>query len=182
MRSLAIALPLCALFSIPGVLAKKGGDDCCLSPEAAKKLVDAYASILMLPSDSPKFNQTLDEIASASFSEVSDSINILAGLPLGSVTFPNRTAFEASKVRQPVLAIETLQISVACETITWRWRQTPTPAGPGGPASPTTVQGIHIFDTKDRLLQTAFYEFNSVAWALDAGYNVAPPIGKPQKR
>jgi hypothetical protein len=60
----------------------------CLHPEDVDTLVDAYVRMLS------KWNDTdAKYLADDGFVDTSDSINILAGIPLGSPTFPTKQAF-----------------------------------------------------------------------------------------
>ncbi|KIV95898.1 hypothetical protein PV10_03499 [Exophiala mesophila] len=56
------------------------------------------------------------------FVDISDSINFMAGFPLGSVTFASKAAFDYGQgVLQPEVKVETLNMWYTCDTITWRW-------------------------------------------------------------
>ncbi len=59
----------------------------CLHTDDVDVLVDAYVRILS------KWNDTDAKYLADSFRDTSDSINILAGIPLGSPTFPTKQAF-----------------------------------------------------------------------------------------
>jgi hypothetical protein len=59
----------------------------CLYPDAVDTLVNAYVRMLS------KWNDTDAKYLADGFVDTSDSINILAGIPLGSPTFPTKQAF-----------------------------------------------------------------------------------------
>ena len=59
----------------------------CLRPDDVNTLVDAYTRMLS------KWNDADAKYLADSFVDRSDSINILAGIPLGSPTFPTKQAF-----------------------------------------------------------------------------------------
>ena len=59
----------------------------CLHTDEVDVLVDAYVRMLS------KWNDTDAKFLADSFRDTSDSINILAGVPLGSPTFPTKQAF-----------------------------------------------------------------------------------------
>jgi hypothetical protein len=59
----------------------------CLRKEDAQELVDAYVRMIRGWKDEDA------KYLAESFTDWSDSINILAGKPLGSVTFPSKAAF-----------------------------------------------------------------------------------------
>ena len=70
----------------------------CLHPDDVDVLVNAYVRMLS------KWNDTDAKYLADSFRDSSDSINILAGIPLGSPTFPTKQAFidhQHTQVRPP---------------------------------------------------------------------------------
>src|SRR5213079_2574568 len=109
-----------------------------------------------------------------------DSIDFLAGIPLGRATFTSLTTFEASQASQAPIPFQVLSIdAVSCANIAFRWL-----AYPG--SGRYEVKGINIMYTTQTgplsngadgwQVQTNFVEFNSAAWALDLGGTcVAPP-------
>ena len=169
MQLTSLLLPLVAV----GAIAWAPNPNC-LSMAEAESLVSNYSYSLGLPGNaSDAYNATLDAIALPTYQEISDSIDILAGMPLGSVTFASRSADEANHtVSQAIYERETLNLYVACNVITWRWKFTLFPGA-------LPVQGVNIFVTEGGLLNTTYIEFNSLAWAIDVGYTVTPPPGPP---
>ena len=72
----------------------------CLNSGDIDKLVDAYKRIIS------NWNDADAKYLADNFRDTSDSINILAGIPLGSDTFPNKAAFlnhMQTNVRPPSL-------------------------------------------------------------------------------
>jgi hypothetical protein len=149
--------------------ARRDTTQCCLSKDTAAKLVDTFDSLLTAYS-----NQTANSILANDFSYTSDSTNFLAGIPLGSVTFPSKTAFEASQSQQPNIQLSVIAIdAVTCNVVAYRWK-----ANVGGP---DVVKGINVlyaeFVGSDQYavgptgwqVQQAFSEFNSAAWVIDIG-------------
>jgi hypothetical protein len=59
----------------------------CLNSGDVDKLVDTYQRIIS------NWNDADAKYLADNFRDTSDSINILAGIPLGSDTFPNKAAF-----------------------------------------------------------------------------------------
>ena len=59
----------------------------CLNHGDVDKLVDAYKRIIS------NWNDADAKYLASDFRDTSDSINILAGIPLGSATFPSKDAF-----------------------------------------------------------------------------------------
>lgn len=107
------------------------------------------------------YNMTISNATLATdFVDISDSINFMAGIPLGSVTFPNKAAFdEGQGKQQPEVDVETLNIFHDCSAITWRWLITPKVPG----AYP--VNGInYMIVNEDGLLSKNYAEFDNGAW------------------
>jgi hypothetical protein len=173
MRALSIALPLYALLCIPGVLADGGVDaDHCLKQSEADQLVSTFAALINLPPDDPSFKTGLDAIAAPTYQEISDSFNIVAGLPLGGPTESNRTAVENDHATHPPVVIKTINTWVACQNITWHWIMTIDPNGP-------PIRGITMWETKNKIFQRGTAEHDSVAFALNLGFTVTRPDGTP---
>lgn len=100
----------------------------------------------------------------------------MAGFPLGSVTFANKTAFDYGQgVLQPEVAVDTLNVWHDCSSITWRWKLTPPAQG----ALPVT--GINYMEVnEDGLLSKNYAEFDNGAWLQSFGRQCAinPPSVK----
>lgn len=136
----------------------------CLSQSDASNLVNGFAGLLTNYSTA-----ATEALLTPDFVDTSDSINYLAGIPLGSVTFPNRAAFEASQGAQPPIGFQVLSINaVTCDVIAFRWKAT---VGNGR----LPVQGINILNavknetTGNWMISKVFSEFNSAAWIVDYG-------------
>lgn len=148
----------------------------CISYADAESIVSQFSYSLGLPgNDSAAYNAALVAIALPTYQEISDSIDMLAGMPLGSVTFASRTADEANHTAsEAIFERETLNLYVVCNVITWRWEFSLFQGA-------LPLQGINIFVTEGGLLDTTYIEFNSLPWAIDVGYTVTPPSGPPAK-
>ena len=66
------------------------------NPRTVAALVDSYAQVVGNYSEALAQSFLFED-----FKDMSDSINVLAGIPLGSVTFPSKQAFMASQETQP---------------------------------------------------------------------------------
>ena len=133
----------------------------CLKPADTEALVAAYQRLIAAykPEDADKY-------LTANFIEYSDSINSLAGIPLGSPTFPNRDAFKAAQASNPPFPLAFQgEPAVACTKISLIW------SGVFGKGNP--VRGIAILETikegEEWKISRLDTEFNSIAWLLDIG-------------
>ncbi|KAK8086066.1 hypothetical protein PG994_001040 [Apiospora phragmitis] len=115
-----------------------------------------------------------DSFIAEGFQDTSDSINVLAQQPLGSVTFPSKAAFKAGQSQLPKIPLVVKSVNaVTCDTIVLRWTQTF-----GNPPAP--AQGISIlvvvFDkSKGWQLKTLYTEFNSLTYFTNTGGSCTPP-------
>jgi hypothetical protein len=76
------------------------GNPFCLSDQQATFLVNTFATMLSNPDRSA--TQAMGNVLIADgYTETSDSINILAGFPLGSSSFTSKQAYLASLVAAP---------------------------------------------------------------------------------
>lgn len=131
----------------------------CLSDSQAGQIVNAFESILTNP-NRQQANKTAQALIANNYQEISDSINSLAGFPLGSVTFNGKTAFINGVVGAPAIqGMSTLSIYHDCTHITWRWLVT----GLGSKAQ--EVKGINVMtiNNQGQLIESDI-EFNSIAW------------------
>ncbi|EXJ88960.1 hypothetical protein A1O3_02024 [Capronia epimyces CBS 606.96] len=141
----------------------------CLNPHSAKYLVDAFGGLLSNYTTANAEKYLADDLT-----DWSDSINFLAGQPLGNATFPSKQAFEAGQGAQPAIPFELLAIeAVTCDTIALRWKTG---------LQPEPVKGITILkaeNTKNNndtwQIKTIYTEFNSASWVRDIGGNVTLP-------
>jgi len=140
----------------------------CLSAGDAAYLVSGFASLLT------DFQASVaNAILADDFTDTSDSINFLAGIPLGSVTFPSKAAFIAGQGAQPPIGFDVLNIdAVTCNVIAFRWV-----ASVGSQQFP--VKGINILyaskSSSGWQIDTVYSEFNSGAWVNDIGGTCTPP-------
>lgn len=136
----------------------------CLTSSTAETLVKGFSSLLTA------FDVNVaNKLLASDFTDTSDSINFLAGIPLGSTTFPSKQAFIAGQGTQPAIGFTVLNIdAVTCETIAFRW------AANLGPQTP--IKGINILKasnlnatTAGWQIKTVFSEFNSGLWSQEVG-------------
>jgi hypothetical protein len=148
----------------------------CLSAADAAYIVNSFALLV-----NSTFNPNLAAaILTPNFIDYSDSIDFLAGIPLGRATFTSLATFEAGQAGQAPIPFQVLSIdAVSCSNIAFRWL-----AYPG--SGRYEVKGLNImYTTRTGALnngadgwqvQTNFVEFNAAAWVLDLGGTcVAPP-------
>ena len=147
----------------------------CLTTADADFIVNGFALLI-----NSTFNATLAaDILAVNFVDYSDSIDFLAGIPLGNATFTSLAAFEAGQSGQAPIPFQILSIdAVTCNNIAFRWL-----AYPG--TGQYEVKGINIAYTAQTgnatngadgwQIQTNFAEFNVAAWDLDLGGNCTPP-------
>ncbi|KAK3395134.1 hypothetical protein B0H63DRAFT_64418 [Podospora didyma] len=144
----------------------------CLCTSDVDSLLGAYVRILS------KWNATADaKYIASNFKDTSDSINILAGIPLGTVTFPSRDAFLYHENTAP----DNLPIKIVskgpfnCDTISFIWSAT-------FGAANLAVRGITILGATRQAgfwqIKTIDVEFNSLAFWLDIGGTIRYP-GQP---
>lgn len=131
----------------------------CLSNADATSLVNSFQSLI-----SNYTTATAEKVLSSDFTDTSDSINSLAGYPLGSTTFPSKAAFEAGQGSQQAVPMSILAIDeVACTSVAFRWAITINPTLP-------VVKGINSMIASYNSTQKAwqikqmFSEFNSCQW------------------
>jgi hypothetical protein len=134
--------------------------------------INTFAALINLATDDPAFKTGLDKIAAPTYQEISDSFNIVAGLPLGGPTEANRTAVEIDHATHPSVVIQMINTWVACENITWHWIMTIAPNGP-------PIRGITMWETKNKIFQKGTLEHDSVAFAMNLGFTVTRPDGTP---
>ncbi|AEO64708.1 89baec30-7980-4b84-924c-cc1fdbf36485 [Thermothielavioides terrestris] len=174
--------PLLDTVAEPALLRRGGSDkgksksrhtETCLCQDDVDTLVDAYVRILS------KWNETADaKYLADDFADYSDSINILAGLPLGGPTFPTKQAFIDHENTQP----DNLPLKVThkspydCNQIAVVWTAT------FGVAQ-KPVRGVSILgaarDSKKKgapwQIKRIDVEFNSLAYLLDIGGSYTLP-------
>lgn len=189
MRSLHVLLQALSLFSLASAsalpapvaeAAHQARGNNCLPAGVAQQLVNGFLSLISA------FNSdTANAILADNFMDTSDSINYLAGIPLGSPTFPSKAAFEQGQGSQPAVPISLLKIdAVTCDgVIAFRWVAFPA-------TGKLEVKGINILYTvhsggKDSRgsggwqISQVLSEFNSAAWIVDLGLPCNPPPAAP---
>jgi hypothetical protein len=113
--------------------------------------------------------------------DTSDSINYIAGIPLGSVTFPSAEAYIQGQGSQPPIGFTVLGTdAITCDgVIALRWE-----AVVGSGADPvkgiTILNAIQVGDQavvgpSGWQLAEIHTEFNSAAWIVDIGGSCPPP-------
>lgn len=150
-------------------LASPAKQPCCLTKSDVTTITNNYADLIGdFTADKALAYLTPD------FQDTSDSINVLSGIPLGSVTFPSRDIFIQAQSQLPSvgpLTIKTIH-SYTCDVITLTWTQT-------FGQTPQTVQGIAvIYATKSSnkwLIKKIFTEFNSLTYFQNIGGTTTPP-------
>lgn len=171
MRSFTTVAAAAALFTTALAAPQYGytNPGTCLTPGTAESLVDGFGSLI-----SNYQASVAEKILSEELTDWSDSINELSGIPLGSITFPTKEAFEQGQGSQPPVPFELLAIeAVTCDTIAIRWL---------GGLQPEPVKGITILKTSNKdgtadgwQISTIYTEFNSAAWVTDIGGTVTLP-------
>ncbi|KIW78127.1 hypothetical protein Z517_07960 [Fonsecaea pedrosoi CBS 271.37] len=143
----------------------------CVSSAQATNIVNTFASFLTAP-QAPDFAAKANALLADNFTDTSDSINFLAGYPLGSTTFPSKAAFIGGQGAQPPIpTLTTLDIFFSCNKIAWRW------VAQGIGSGQYAVKGIDTFTiTPSGQISQVFAEFNSAAWAADYA-GASPPSG-----
>jgi hypothetical protein len=148
------------------------GRNHCLTPNIASGLVSGFASLISAYS-----NATAKSLLAPDFSDTSDSIDFLAGIPEGVVTFPSKLAFELGQGAQPPIPFTVINIdAVTCNVVAFRWFVT---------IGTVNIKGINIFTASysgDKYLgvrgwqiETNYSEFDSGLWLEAIGGTCTPP-------
>ncbi|KAH8647227.1 hypothetical protein BX600DRAFT_518506 [Xylariales sp. PMI_506] len=142
-----------------------------LSTQDANKIAAQYAQLI-----GSYTKELADSFLDDSFTDTSDSINVLAGIPLGSVTFPSKAAFEAGQSQLPAIPLVITSINaITSNTIVLRWTQT-------FGAANQPVAGISILvvtgckngkSSSGYKLKTLYTEFNSLTYFTNTGGTVS---------
>lgn len=152
--------------------ARKEERNHCLTASIASGLVSGFGSLISAYS-----NATANSLLAPDFSDTSDSIDFLANLPEGTVTFPSKLAFELGQGAQPPIPFTVINIdAVTCNVVAFRWFVT---------IGPVNIKGINIFTAKysgDESLgvegwqiETNYSEFDSGLWLEAIGGTCTPP-------
>jgi hypothetical protein len=165
----------------------------CLSDVYATKIVNDFISILEHTGNA---NATAQALLADNYTEQGDSINIIAGRPvripfhssgpdphsnipqLGTNSFTNKTAYIASVLAAPPITnITTLDIVHNCNKIVWNWLFTSIGK------RIDQVKGFDMFTISEQgQILFTHVEFNSIAWAVDVGWNFTRPPPRHSKR
>ncbi|KEF52448.1 uncharacterized protein A1O9_11689 [Exophiala aquamarina CBS 119918] len=139
----------------------------------ATDIVSKFITILS-HSDVSVANATAQALIADNFFEKSDSINMLAGFPLGSTTTTGKQTYINGVLNAPGLnGAETIKILASGNNIVWQWRFTAI----GTKQLP--VQGFNLFEISEKKQINGLYvEFNSIAWGIDTGFTTTDRMGK----
>ncbi|EHY57227.1 hypothetical protein HRR83_002719 [Exophiala dermatitidis] len=153
---------------------------CVVDDAKATEIVNNFAQLLEftsyagnaaqgIPAGSGYKQDVSDATLSDKFTDISDSINFMAGFPLGSVTFNSKAAFDYGQgVLQPEVSVTTLNVFHDCNSITWRYRLLPNPQ-----ALPVTGINYMIIDPADGKILKNYAEFDNGAWLQSFGRQCA---------
>ncbi|EXJ86097.1 hypothetical protein A1O1_06466 [Capronia coronata CBS 617.96] len=179
--SLIVPFALVASVAASGLLKRDTSGCCCgcLAQSAAESIVDQYISILT-HTNVTTANATAQALLDENYTEISDSILSLEGLPLGNATFVGKQEYINGVLNSPpVEGVNTLEVLVAgCTKILWYWLFT------GIGSGEYEVKGFNLFTLSDvGQISVVNLEFNSIAWGLDTGYQIVfPPNGSAPTR
>ncbi|KAK1090587.1 hypothetical protein LTR48_007998, partial [Friedmanniomyces endolithicus] len=171
MRSTIIAAAAFAVGALatPTLLPKRDCNDTCMTFDQATAVANNFKSLISAYS-----NATADEYLAVDFMDYSDSVTTLidsgctSPLPLGSVTFGSRAAFEAGQGSQPDIPFEILNMWYACTgPVVIRWRSAQTPNIVTGNIVMETVRDTT--GSEPWLIKTVYSEFNSGDWLVNLG-------------
>ncbi|KEF63120.1 uncharacterized protein A1O9_01096 [Exophiala aquamarina CBS 119918] len=147
--------------------------DTCLQQSDAEDIVNKFISVLNHP-DVKASNATAQALIGDDFFEESDSINMLAGHPVGSVTFSGKQNYINGVLYAPSITdIETIKVMPAgCNNVLWYWQMII-----GSKQIP--VKGMNLFEIDDDgKIADMYVEFNNIAWGIDIGFTATNPGGK----
>ncbi|KAK5074185.1 hypothetical protein LTR64_006670 [Lithohypha guttulata] len=153
----------------------------CINDAEALVFIDAFIDLLeytsyagdpstFTPAGRGYHQDVSDKYLAVDFKDYSDSINWMAGFPMGGVTFASKAEFDYGQgVLQAELDVTTLNYVHSCNTITWRWS--------GVTKSRATVQGINLFVLTEDLtkIQTNYAEFDNAQWLSSFGLQCKVP-------
>lgn len=141
----------------------------CLTNATASYLTNGYGQLL-----SAYTNATAISLLAADFTDTSDSINWLAGIPLGGPTFASKGAFIGGQGTQPPIGFTVQSIMFSCTQVAFRWTATV-----GLKKFP--AKGINMFTASNLnnsaagwQIQTMYSEFDVGAWEVDIGRTCSP--------
>jgi len=179
LSSIVAPVSLAAVASAAPALNARGyGGGQCIPYDVAIGIETAWVSTLT------NFNlATAQNLLAPNLVDTSDSINYIAGIPLGGPTFPSAQAYEAGQGAEPPVGFTVLGTdAITCDgVIALRWV-----AAVGSQTYP--VKGITILNAVQQgpddvvgptgwQLAQIHTEFNSAAWIVDIGATCPPPSG-----
>lgn len=179
MRFSTIAAPvaLAAVASAaPALFARDYDDSQCISHDIAIAIQTSWISTLT------NFDlATAQNLLYPGLQDFSDSINYIAGIPLGSVTFGSAQAYEAGQGAQPPIGLTVLGTdAITCDgVIALRW--TAAVGSQKFPANGITilkaikVGSDAVVGPTGWQLKEIHTEFNSAPWIVDLGGSCPPP-------
>lgn len=163
----------------------------CMNDAQAQFIVNQFYSILT-NQDRQGAIKTATGLLANSFSETSDSINVLAGYPVSDVpqrgnnhgdslthsqqggpSFNGKQAYITGVGYAPAIpSMTTLDVWHDCDTIGWQWVVNNLARN----VSPVKGFNKFMIDPSTGLVQSSNLEFNSIAWGEDLGGTwTAPP-------
>ncbi|KAI3398118.1 hypothetical protein diail_9871 [Diaporthe ilicicola] len=166
-----------ALASVPGYAGTSSSSGGLLSCSKALEfnndtvaaLVNGYAQVV------GNYSEALAQsFLYKDFKDTSESINVLAGIPLNATTFPSKQAFMASQATQPKIPVVAAgTYAVTHDTVVIRYTQT---FGAGQVVAGIAILGF-ICDQGDRQwkLKEINTEFNSLVYFKDIGGSCTNP-------
>lgn len=170
-----LALAAGAIANPIGQLEKRAAQKC-ISNAEAQKFMGRFINILEhVDSDLGDYTTTAQKILTEDFQEISDSINMLAGKPLGGVTADKATYISGAQHAPPTTGIESLAITVSnCNTLIWEWNM----KGVGKATYPVKGFGLLKMVRSGKLglkiqAKELKLEFNNIAWGLDVNSQLA---------
>ncbi|KAJ9601859.1 hypothetical protein H2200_013658 [Cladophialophora chaetospira] len=145
----------------------------CLTQGDANDIVGKFITVLQHTNINAA-NATAQALIGPNFFEKSDSINMLAGKPVGSITTPSKAEYINGVLFAPSLTgITTNKVLVAgCTSILWYWNM----AGVGSKQIPVT--GFNLIEiTPQKQIADMYVEFNNIGWGIDIGFTVTDYTG-----
>jgi len=142
----------------------------CMGPDDISYILGGYQGLV-----SSYNGSDADRLLTHDFIGTSDSINAVAGLPIGSITFPSKAAFKQIQTLSPSVPLVITTINYAqCSFLAVRWNATF-----GHP--PQNVLGMSMLwtylpDGGDWKIKQLLTEFNSCTYLKNLGgnYTLAP--------
>ncbi|KAK4142675.1 uncharacterized protein C8A04DRAFT_13055, partial [Dichotomopilus funicola] len=145
----------------------------CLLPEDVTTLVDAYVRIL----SADHWDDANGKYLADNFIDRSDSINSLAGKPLGTATFPTKKSFIDYETATPdhLPLVVTHSTPTSCTEIALIWQAT----FGVDPEKQQQVRGLTIIGATHAAgswqIQSLDVEFNNIAYLENIGGSINPP-------